>query len=182
MLKAKFLLVSFVAVVGSALLGLMLSTKTDAANPETITVQVAFVAPITLGAVIDQLAFGSLDVGMLATETVTINLDNTFSEAPAGGVIGGVQTSAKINATATPGRPINILVNPFTNGTNYTLGGWLCDYDGAGAGACDLGSGGLSTTSVAGGTQIRVGVTLTANGGAPAGDDNGNFTLTVAYE
>lgn len=179
--KTKIFLLSFVAVLGSALIGLMLSTKTDAANPEPITVQVAFVAPISITET-NELEFGSVDVAMGAGDTVTINPDNTFSEIPVGGVVGGVQASAKANAIATPGRPINILVDTVTNGADYTLATWICDYNAGVDGACDVGAGGLSATSVAGPTEIRVGATLTAAGGATAGDDPGAFELTVAYE
>lgn len=180
MFKTKIFVMSFVAVMGSALIGLMLSNSTDAANPEIVTVQVAFVAPITMTAETNPLEFGSLDVGMLATETVTINPDDTFSEAPVGGVIGGVQASAKLNTTATPGRPINIAVDTIVDGADYALSLFICDYDAGVDAACD--GLGMSTTSVAGLTEVRVGATLTANGGATAGDDPGSFRITVSYE
>ena len=180
MVKTKIFLMSFVAVLGSALIGLMLSTKTDAANPEIVTVQVAFVAPISMGVEKNPLQFGSLDVAMLATETVTINTNGTFSEAPAGGVVGGVQDSAKIDALSTPGRPINILVDLVVDGGDYALTLFRCDYDGGADLPCE--GGGMSETSVASPTEIRVGATLTANGGATEGDDPGSFRLTVSYE
>ncbi len=181
MFKSKIFLMSFVAVLGSALIDLMLSTKTDAANPEQVVVQVAFVAPITVTAETSALQFGSLDVAMLATETVTINPDDTFSEAPAGGVVGGTQASGKVNATATALRPINILVDTITPGSaQYTLTAFICDYNAGADVACD--GLGMSTTSVGGATEIRIGATLTAAGGAAAGDDDGTFEVTVAYE
>ena len=178
MLKTKFLLMSFAAIVGSALIGLMLSNSSNAANPEPVTVQVAFVAPITITET-NQLEFGSLDVAMLATETVTIDPDNTVTDG-FGNVIGGTQASAKADATATTGRNINILVDTVVAGTYYTLATWMCDYNGGVDAACD--GVGMSTTSVAGATEVRVGVTLTGLGGAVAGDDDGSFNLTVAYE
>lgn len=178
MIKTKIFLMSFVAIVGSALIGLMLSTKTDAANPEAIVVQVAFVAPISITET-NQLEFGSLDVAMLATETVIIAPDNSVTDAFSN-VVGGTQASAKADAIATPGRPINVLVDNVTNGADYALATWICDYNAGADVACD--GAGMSTTSVAGPTEIRVGVTLTGNGGATAGDDNGSFDLTVAYE
>ena len=180
MFKTKIFLMSFVAVLGSALIGLMLSTKTDAANPEIVTVQVAFVAPISMGIENNPLQFGSLDVAMLATETVTINPDDSFSEIPAGGVIGGVQLAASIDATATPGRPINILVDLVVDGGDYALSAFICDYNAGADVACD--GGGMQTTSVASPTEIRVGATLTANGLATEGDDPGSFRITVSYE
>ncbi len=169
---------NFGILLGSALIGLMFATSVDAVNPEPVVVQVAFVAPISITET-NPLEFGSLDVAMLSGHTVTINPDGTFSESNAN-VIGGTQDSAKLNTTATLGRPINILVNNVTNGAFYTLATWICDYDGGADGPCD--GAGLSTTSGAAAREVRVGVTLTGLGSATAGDDNGSFDLTVAYE
>ena len=119
---------------------------------------------------------------MLATETVTVNPDDTFSEAPAGGFLGGVRASGKVNATATPGRPINILVDTITPGSaQYTLTTFICDYDGGPDLPCD-GAGMSTTSAVAPPNEIRIGATLVAAGGAAAGDDDGTFEVTVAYE
>ena len=63
---------------------------------------------------------------------------------------------------------------------HYTLGTWLCDYNGSGATACF--TPGWSTTSGAGPLEIRIGATMTGLGGAIAGDDDATFNLTVAYE
>ncbi len=178
MFKTKIFLMGFVAIMGSALIGLMLSNSSDAANPEPVTVQVAFVAPITITET-NPLEFGSLDVGMLVTETVVIAPDNSVTDT-FGNVIGGTQASAKADANATTGRAINILVDTVVAGTYYTLATWMCDYNGGADVACD--GAGMSTTSVAGDTEVRVGVTLTSLGGAIAGDDDGSFNLTVAYE
>ena len=172
---------NFGILLGSALIGLVFATSVDAVNPEPVVVQVAFVAPISITET-NPLEFGSLDVAMLSGHTVTINPDGTFIESNAN-VIGGTQDSAKLNTIATPGRPINILVNNVTDGGFYTLATWICDYNGVGTtGPCDVGAGGLSATSAAGTIEVRVGVTLTGLGSATAGDDNGNFDLTVAYE
>ena len=178
MFKTKIFLMGFAAIVGSALIGLMLSNSSNAANPEPVTVQVAFVAPITITET-NPLEFGSLDVAMLVTETITIDPDNTLTDG-FGNVIGGTQASAKADANATTGRLINILVDNVTAGTYYTLATWMCDYNAGADAVCD--GVGMSTTSVAGDTEVRVGVTLTSLGGAIAGDDDGVFDLTVAYE
>ncbi len=179
MFKSKIFVMSFVAVLGSALFGLMLSNSSNAANPESVVVQVAFVAPIIVDPEDNALEFGSLDEAMLVGETVTVNPDNSFSD-PQSNIVGGTQASAKLDATATPGRPINILVDLVSPGAHYTLATWLCDYDGGGQGACDIG--GLSATSVASPTQIRIGATLTALATVTAGDFNGTFNVTVSYE
>ncbi len=179
MLKSKFLLMRFVAVLGSTLIGLMFAISASAAVPEPVVVQVAFVAPIAITET-NQLEFGSLDVAMAFNDTVTINLDNSFSEVPVGGVVGGTQASAKLDIDATGGRPIKVSVSAFTNGADYTLGTWVCDYNGLSSGDCIAG---ISVISFGPGTaEVRVGVTLTAAGGATAGDDPGSFDLLVAYE
>ncbi len=178
MFKSKIFLMSFAAVLGSALLGLMLSNSTDAANPEPVVVQVAFVAPISITET-NLLEFGSLDVAMAATETVTVSPDNSTAD-PFVNIIGGTQASAKLDTVATPGRPINILVDTVTAGTYYTLATWMCDYNAGVDAACD--GAGMSTTSAAGTIEVRVGVQLTGLGGAVAGDDDGTFEVTVAYE
>ena len=178
MFKTKIFLMSFVAVLGSALLGLMLVSKTDAANPEPITVQVAFVAPITI-TTSTTLEFGSIDVAMGLTETVIIDPDSSVTDGSSN-VVGGTQAAATANTVATPGRPINILVDNVTTGTGYTLHTWMCDYDAGSDGACD--GAGLSETSQPGGTEVRVGVTLESDAAPVAGDQDGSFDLTVSYE
>ena len=179
MLKRKFFLTSFVAVLGSALISLMLSNSSNALNPENVVVQVAFVAPILITET-NELEFGSIDVAMAGGDTVTINPDDTFSESAAN-VVGGTQASAKLDVTVTPGRLINILVDTVIDGADYTLSAWTCDYASGPDLACD--GAGMSATSVAGPTSVvRVGAMMTGAGGATAGDDNGSFNVTVAYQ
>ncbi len=90
-------------------------------------------------------------------------------------------SAARFETSAVSGRAITILVDSISNGTYYTLGSFVCDYDGDTAGACD--GGGLSETSVAGPTVIvRVGATLTWFAAASAGVDNGSFDLTMTYQ
>lgn len=179
MWKSKFLLMSVAAVLGSALIGLMLSNSSNATNPESVVVQVAFVAPISVSAETSPLEFGSLDVAMLLNDTVTVNPDGTSAESAAN-IVGGTQDSASLDVIATPGRPINILVDNVTAGAHYTLGTWLCDYNAGAANACF--TPGWSTTSIGGTIVVRVGATLTGLGTAVAGDFDGSFDLTVAYE
>ena len=179
MFKTKIFLLSFVAVLGSALIGLMLSNSSNAANPEPIVVQVAFVAPITI-TTSTPLTFGSLDQATALTETVIIDPDGTVTESVANIVVGGIQAAATANTVATPGRPINILVDTVTTGTGYTLHTWRCDYFAGVDGDCD--GAGLSETSQPGGTQVRVGVTLEIDAVPTLGDQDGGFELTVSYE
>ena len=180
MFKTKIFLMSVVAILGSALIGLMLSNRTDAANPEPVVVQVAFVAPILITET-NPLEFGTIDVAFAAGNTIAIATDDTPTEVPVGRILGGTQASAKLGVTVTPFRPINILVTPGAPGIGYTIGSWTCDYDITGPAACV--APGLLATSVAGpGSVVRVGATITGNGFAVVGDQNSSFTLTVSYE
>ena len=163
MFKRKIFLMSFVAVLGSALIGLMLSNSSNAANPEPIVVQVAFVAPITITAS-TPLLFGSLDQATAIGETVDIATNSAVTESVANIVVGGVPAAATANTVATPGRPINILVDNVSIPNHYTLDTWLCDYNLVGTGGCDVIAGGLSVTSLAGPTEIRIGVARIATG------------------
>lgn len=168
----------FMAVVASALLGLTIATVASAANPEPVTVEVEWAAAITISET-NALQFGLLDSAMLATQTVVIAPDSTVTDTN-NNVIGGTQAAARFDTTATPTKSINILVDNVTNGTYYTLGGWMCDYNGGADAACD--GAGMSATSVAGSIEVRVGATLTALGSAADGADNGSFDITITYQ
>ncbi len=180
MLDTRIRRENVLGISGSVLIGLMFATSVDAANPEPVVVQVAFVAPITITET-NPLEFGALDVAMGLTEQVIIAPDGSLTDLSAN-VIGGVQAAATANVVATPGRAINILVDTVTDGTGYFLTAWMCDYDGdiAGGGACD--GAGLSETSVPGTIEVRVGATLESDAAPVAGDQDGGFELTVAYE
>ncbi len=168
----------FLAILGSSLVGLMLSTVAYAANPEPVVVGVEFVAPITISETTN-LEFGLLDLNMIAAETVVIAPGGGVTDA-AGRVVGGTQTAATFDTQGAAGKPITIQVTSPSAGTNYTLGTWTCDYDGGTIGDCGAG---ISETSAAGpGIVVRVGVTLTGAGGAVAGADNGSFDLTITYD
>ena len=182
MFKTNFSMKSFTGILGSTLIALMFVTSTDAvAQTESVVVPVAFVAPVILDPENNALEYGSLDDAMGVGEQVIVNPDNSTSD-PATNIVGGTQASAKLDVTTTPGRPINILVDLIAPGAHYTLGTFLCDYNGPGdSGPCE--SPGLTVPlSVAGPTEIRVGATLTALATVTAGDFNGTFNVTVAYE
>ncbi len=169
---------AFAATIGSAILGLTIATVASAANPEPVTVEVEWVSAITISET-NALQFGLLDTAMLASETVTIDPDGTVTDAD-NNVAGGTQAAATFNTTAVPSKAITILVDNIGNGTYYTLGSFMCDYDGGADAVCD--GAGMSATSAAGSREVRVGATLTAGGSAVAGADNGSFDLTITYQ
>jgi hypothetical protein len=166
--------------VGCALAGLLSFSSAYATNPEPVTAEVEFVAPITITETL-ALRYGPLDVAMTAGETITIDPDGTQSGTGLGRMVGlaaNVGASA-LTVTATALQGITILVDGIANGTYYTLTGFTCDYAGGADAACD--GAGMSTASVAS-TTLRVGATLTGAGGALAGNDDGGFNVTVSYQ
>ena len=140
----------FLAIIGSALMGLMLATVAYAAKT-TVTAEVEFATPVSIGAV-TALKFGVLDVGLLSTESITIAPDGGVS-GDLGRITGGVQAAADLLITATATVVVSILVdNIVETGVGYTLGTFMCNYDGAGsdtacdgAGYTDSGAGGTAT-------------------------------------
>jgi len=174
-MNTKYSLKRFLVIVGSTLSGLMLATGVDAANPETVSVDVTFVAAITI--VEDSaLLFGLIDEA-LNTETITIATNDGLTDG-GGMVIGGLQRAADLTITATGGVSMNIAIGGITPNTGYTLATFMCDYELGTITACD--GGGYTVTSVADGA-LRVGVTLTGNNLAVPGVSNGSFTVTVSY-
>ncbi len=169
---------SLLIVCGSSLSGLMTVTVADAANPEPVTVGMSFLDPITVTED-SALQSGLLDVGLANTETIIIAPDDTVTGTGTGRIVGGARAAADLTITATSGVTINILVETVSTGTGYGLGTWLCDYETGADLTCD--GAGMNVTSVASGA-LRVGVTLTGDGTAVAGNQDGSFDVTVTYQ
>ena len=177
LLKTRSYLTSFIAISGFALIGLLFATHADAQTTENVQVEVTFVAVITIAAPTNELQFGLLDVLMPASDTLTIDPDNTVSGDTVN-IIGGTQGSADLTITATSGAGISILVDSITSGADYSLATFMCSYNGGSDTVCDSA---MNVTAVASGV-LRVGATLTAGGGATAGNQDGNFDVTVSYQ
>ncbi len=166
------------AILGSALLGLMPTTVADAANPESVTVDMTFLDPVTITEN-DPLQFGILDVNMGNNNRVTVAPDDFVTDTQ-NNILGGTQAAADVTVTATASQSITILVDNVGTATGYALGTWMCNYDAAGSdSACD--GAGYSETSVAIATLL-IGATLKGNGNAVAGADNSTFDVTVTYQ
>ena len=163
------------AILGPALIGLMLVTGADANNPEPVTVSMDFVDPITITE-IGSLRYGVLDQA-LNTETIIIAPDSAVSGTGTGLILGGTQAAANLTVTATASQTLSILVDAIVPGTGYTLGTFMCDYNGGTDTACNS----LTPTSVASATLL-IGATLTGNNLAVAGAADGSFNVTVAYQ
>ena len=172
----------FAAIAGSALVGLIFATGANAANPEQVPVEVEWVDPIGLGEN-NALQFGLLDVGTPASETVTINTDDTFSESAANTVVGGTQAAADLTITVGASTPITILVDNIGSGTYYTLDTFFCSYESAPDVACGLGDPTYNLTSAAAASGVvEIGATLTVVGTPIAGTDDTTFDVTVTYQ
>jgi hypothetical protein len=169
---------SLLIVFGSSLSGLMPITVADAANPESVTVDMTFLDPVTIMENAS-LRFGLLDVNMANLETVVIAPNDSVTDA-GGNVLGGTQAAADLTVEASASQSITILVDNVSTATGYTLGTWMCNYDAAGSNsACD--GAGYSETSATS-AVLLIGVTLTGNGAAVAGNDDSTFDVTVTYQ
>jgi len=166
------------AILGSAVLGLAPTFVADAANPESVTVDMTFMDPITITET-SPLKFGLLDVNMGNNQKVTVAPDDSVTDTQ-NNVVGGTQAAANLTVTATASNSITILVDNVSSATGYVLEAWMCNYDSAGSdSACD--GGGYSETSVASATLL-IGARLKGNGNAVAGADNSTFDVTVTYQ
>ena len=163
-------------IIASTIAGLLSFGATFAANPEPVVVQVTFVDPITITEV-NALQFGLLDQNLAVSETVVISPLSVVTDA-AGRVLGGTQAAANLTVTATAAQAITIDVTEVTEGAGYTLGSYVCSYDGGTDTACE---GGYAETSVAS-AALLVGVTLTGDGSAAPGTADGSINVTVSYQ
>ena len=168
----------FAVIAGSALMGLMLATGIYAANPESVVAEVEFVAPVTI-AEDSSMQFGLLDVNLASLETIILAPDDSTSGTGTSRILGSAPLAADLTITASASTGITILVDNVTTGTGYGLGTWMCEYDALGPLACD--GAGWDVTSVASGA-LRVGVTLTGDGTAVVGNQDGSFDVTVSYQ
>ncbi len=165
-------------VFGSALIGLIPAIVADAANPESVTVDMTFLDPVTITEN-NPLQFGLLDVNMGNNQKVTIAPDGSWTDTQ-NNVFGGTQAAADLTVTATASQSITILVDNVSTATGYVLETWICHYDTAGPDSnCD--GSGYTETSVASAT-LTIGATLKANGNAVVGTDDSTFDVTVTYQ
>jgi len=165
------------AILGSALIGLMLVTGADGANPEPVTVGMNFVDPITITEN-GSLRYGVLDQA-LNTETIIIAPDSSVSGTGTGLILGGTQAAADLTIAATASQTLSILVDNPLPGAGYTLTLFRCKYAAEADAACDVG--GYTATAVASGT-LKIGATLTGDNSATAGNADGSFDVTVTYQ
>lgn len=171
----------FVSLSGLALGALIVATGAVAANPEPVTVEVEFVAPLTITEV-NALQYGLLDENLANTETLIIGTDDSVSGTgfPAR-IAGGAQAAANLTVTADTGKVIEIQVGNVVNGTGYSLAAFMCSYDGGADTVCDTAP--LIPGTTAASATLLVGATLTGNGAAVgAGVQNGSFDVTIVYQ
>jgi hypothetical protein len=169
---------SLLVVFGSALIGLIPAIVANATNPESVTVDMTFLDPVTITEN-NPLQFGLLDVNMGNNQKVIIAPDGSWTDSQ-NNVFGGTQAAANLTVTATASQSITILVDNVGTATGYVLETWICHYDTAGPdSACD--GSGYTETSVASAT-LTIGATLKGNGNAVVGTDNTTFDVTVTYQ
>jgi hypothetical protein len=165
----------FLAIVGCAVAGLLSFSSANAANPEQVDVEVEFVAPITITETF-ALRFGMLDVGMANGDTVVITPAGGITDS-AGNSVGGTLSQAILATTAANALSINISIGGIVPNTGYALSAFTCNYNG---GVDTLCAGGYPETSATA-ANLLVGATLTGDGAALAGTQNGSFDVTIIY-
>ncbi len=166
----------FLAILGSALMGTMLATGANAANPESVVAQVTFSDPITI-TLVDALRYGIIDQA-LNTETIVIAPDSSESGTGTGFILGGTRGAANLTIGAVASQPITIDVGTIVPGPGYTLTSFMCNYAGGTDTACE---GGYSETS-AGSAALLIGATLTGDNTAVPGTADGSFIVTITYQ
>ena len=170
----------FLAILGSALMGLMLATAAYA-TVEQVPVEVTWIAPISVAST-QAMQFGLLDVNTVAAETVTILTDNTYTESTPDTVIGGTQLSAVLTITVANLTNISIIADNHLGATYYTLDTWMCNYEGAGATACDVAYDLQSSATSISGDTLVMGATLHALASITAITDDSTYDVTVTYQ
>jgi len=165
----------FAAIMGSALMGLMLTTGANAANPENVVAQVTFANPVTITEV-NSLQFGIIDVA-LNLETITIGTDDSVGGTGAALVIGGTKAAAELTIAAEASQVLTILVDTIVPFTGYTLGSFVCNYNTGTDTACNI----YTPTAVAS-APLLIGATITGTNSALAGPADGSFNVTLAYQ
>ena len=168
----------FLAIVGCALAGFLSFSSAYATNPEPVTAEVEFIAPVTITET-NALQYGLLDVNLANTEPVVIapngNVTDTFNR-----VAGGTQAAAALTVSGAA-QPITIVVDTILPGPGYGLGTFMCNYNGGADTLCGAPASLLGTGVVLGATLL-VGATLTGDGTAAAGPADGSFNVTVTYQ
>ncbi len=165
----------FLAILGSALMGLMLATVARAAV-ENVVAQVTFADPVSIVEV-NSLQFGIID-HVLNTETIIIAPDDGLSGTGSGLVIGGTQAAAELTISAEALQVLTILIDGIVDGTGYALSAFMCNYDTDGS---DTACNSYTPTAVAT-APLLIGATLTGDDLAVPGPANGSFNVTILYQ
>jgi Domain of unknown function (DUF4402) len=155
---------------------LSLSLSLSAATPEPVVVNVEFVTVIAITEQ-NSLSYGLLDEA-LNTETIIIAPNDNVSGTGTAFVLGGTQEAAQVTITATVGQAATILVDSVTPNTGYTLGTFMCTYNGGASTACDSNMGVTTVASAV----VLIGATLTGNNAAVDGVVNGSFEINMTYD
>ncbi len=169
--------IGVVAICGSSLMGLVPVTVADAANPESVTVDMTFMDPITVTE-IESLRFGILDSNMANLEVVRVRPNGNVVDND-NNILGGTQAPADLTSTAQVGSTISIDAGNAGTATGYTLRRFRCRYNGATSDSnCNQG---YTATAVASATLL-VGGDVRGNGNAVVGVDNTTFDVTITYQ
>jgi len=172
--NTKIWMKKFAAILGAALMGLMLATIARAAV-ENVVAQVTFADPVTIVEV-NSLQYGIID-HVLNTETIIIGTDDSVGGTGAALVIGGTQAAAELTVDAEVSQVLTILIGSIVDGTGYALSAFVCSYNGGADTPCNT----LLPTAIAS-APLLIGATITGDNLAVPGTANGSFDVTILYQ
>ena len=173
-MKTNILMKKFLAILGSGLMGTMLTTAAYSAV-ENVVAQVTFADPVTIVEV-NSLQFGIID-HVLNTETIILGTDDSVGGTGSGFVLGGTQAAAELTIDAEASQTLTILIDGIVDGTGYALSAFVCKYNGGADTACNS----LTPTAVAS-APLLIGATITGDNLAVPGAANGSFNVTILYQ
>jgi hypothetical protein len=143
----------------------------------SVTAEVEFVAPLALSTN-NNLQFGMISTDIANAETLVLSSASSLTDS-ANRSVGGTIAAASVALTASASKSIAIQVSSISPGTGYTLGSFVCAYNGGSESDCQ--SSALSVTSAAS-ANVLIGATLTGDGNDVAGTSNGTFNVSVSYQ
>ena len=152
----------------------LFSAQLRAANTDTVTVNVEFVAAISVTAGV-ALDFGLISTDLANTETIVIDTAGSATDSNSR-LIGGSTQAGTATITATAVQAATITVTESGSGTGYSLGTFVCSYNSV-DGNC---SAGYAVTTVAS-DVVEIGATLTGDGLDAAGVANSAIDITMVY-
>ncbi len=152
------------------------ASAATAANPQSVTANIAFETPLTITKNND-INFGMVQAAQAGT--YTIDTVGTVTASGGGVSLGGTQNAGNLTIAGSATQTIDILADNYAANGGVTPSAATCAYSGGAAAACSLTT---QTAPGAGGRTLLVGVQVVADGTQAAGATAApTFDVTVSY-